>query len=77
LDVYLDPKTERMLGMSAGQVGIVQAVYELREAAVEHGKALAAVDAHPSAEARDALLETQIDLERKTVIAVDECSESD
>jgi hypothetical protein len=55
---------------------MVRAVYELREAAVEHGKALAAVEAAPSPATRDALLATQIDLECKTVSAVDECGES-
>jgi hypothetical protein len=56
---------------------MVKVVYELREAAVEHGKALAALEAAPSPATRDALLETQIDLERKTVLAVDECGEND
>jgi hypothetical protein len=63
--------------MSTSQEATVRAVYELREAAVEHGKALAAVEASPTAEARDALLETQITLERKTVSAVDECAEGE
>jgi hypothetical protein len=55
----------------------VQAVYELREAAVEHGKVLAALEAAPTPANRDALLESQLDLERKTVTAVDECGDSD
>ncbi len=63
--------------MNSGEGGLVRAVYELREAAVEHGRALAAVDIESTAKTRDALLDTQIDLERKTVTAVDECSESD
>jgi len=55
---------------------MVRVVYELREAAVEHGKALAALEAAPGPATRDALLESQIDLERKTASAVDECGES-
>jgi hypothetical protein len=63
--------------MSTTSDSLVRAVYELREAAVEHGRALAAAEAAPTAEHRDALLETQIDLERKTVSAVDECGGDD
>ncbi len=56
---------------------MVRVVYELREAAVEHGKALAALEAAPSPVTRDALLETQIHLEIKTASAVDECGDDD
>ena len=54
----------------------VRAVYELREAAVEHGRALAADSMVPSEATRDSVLETKLDLESKTIAAIDECSES-
>ena len=55
----------------------VAAVYELREAAVEHGKALAELQSGDSSEeARDRLLETTLEVESKTIAALDECSEA-
>ncbi len=62
--------------MGSSHDGILRAVYELREAAVEHGKALAAVEVKTTPATRDALLESQIRLESKTVTVVDECAES-
>jgi hypothetical protein len=55
----------------------VRAVYELREAAVEHGRAVTLLEAMPlSARARDNVLVTQTTLEEKTVAAIDECSDN-
>jgi hypothetical protein len=51
----------------------LSAVYELREAAVEHGKALVESRLNASPDARDQLLETALELESKTVAALDEC----
>jgi hypothetical protein len=51
----------------------VSAVYELREAAVEHGKALVESELSSSPQTRDQLLETALELESKTVAAIDEC----
>jgi hypothetical protein len=53
----------------------VTAVYELREAAVNHGKAIADAARTQQAEARDLLLVTSLELEQKTAHAVDECAE--
>lgn len=57
-------------------IDTVAAVYELREAAVEHGRALAKREANESAAARDHLLDTQLDLEEKTAAVLDECAAS-
>jgi hypothetical protein len=54
----------------------VKAVYELREAALEHGKAIANLESDPTGEARDEALATRMLLEEKTVAAIDECSEN-
>ncbi len=54
----------------------LKAVYELREAAVEHGKAVAHLETEPSPAARDEVLTTQTVLEEKTVAAIDECSDN-
>jgi hypothetical protein len=63
-------------GRTPDQVGnSVRAVYELREAAVEHGIALAQREALPTAASRDQLLATQLELEEKTVAALDECAD--
>jgi hypothetical protein len=53
-----------------------EAVYELREAAVEHGRALAENEKTATFEARDRLLDTTLALEEKTAAALDECAES-
>jgi hypothetical protein len=53
----------------------VSAVFELREAAVEYGKAVAQLDRERTPEARDAVLETHVELEVKTAAAIDECAE--
>jgi hypothetical protein len=53
--------------------GSVSAVYELREAAVAHGKAVASLECETTPQARDAVLETKLDLEVKTAAAIDEC----
>jgi hypothetical protein len=54
----------------------VKAVYELREAAVEHGKAIADLEKNPTGRARDEVLFTKLTLEEKTVAALDDCSEN-
>jgi hypothetical protein len=58
-----------------GHSDTVKAVYELRKAAVEHGKAIAQNEADPK-EARVEVLTTAALLEEKTVAALDECSEN-
>jgi 3-oxoacyl-[acyl-carrier-protein] synthase III len=62
--------------MSETSMDPVRAVYELREAAVEHGKALANADLASTPETRDELLATRMTLEEKTVAALDECSDN-
>jgi DNA-directed RNA polymerase subunit F len=62
--------------MADSKIDTVKAVYELREAAVEHGKAVAHLENEPSSTARDEVLTTQTTLEEKTVAAIDECSEN-
>jgi hypothetical protein len=61
-----DGRTMSSCSIDSGHHQPVKAVYELREAAVEHGKAVAELDAAPSRAA----------LEEKTVAAVDECSDN-
>jgi hypothetical protein len=56
--------------------GLVATIYALREAAVDHGLALASVTAERSSGARDRLLTTQIELEERTVAAIDECAQT-
>ena len=53
----------------------VAAIYDVRQAAEE--KALAERDLHesPSSDARDALLDAQINLEAKTLDAIEACNE--
>jgi hypothetical protein len=52
----------------------VDAIYELREAAEEHGRASADLDKKPdSPEARDAVLEARAKLEEATVDAIESC----
>ena len=53
----------------------VQAVYELREAAEEHGKAEALLDAERSSENVDKLLDAKERLEVKTVQAIQACGQ--
>ncbi len=60
----------------SGHSNTVAAVYELRDAAVEHGKALLESRRDPSPAARGRLIETKLDLESKTVAALDECAAS-
>jgi len=55
------------------QTGSVSAVYDLREAAVAHGKAVASLEHETTPQARDAMLETKLELEVKTAAAMDEC----
>jgi hypothetical protein len=62
--------------MSESKVDPVKAVYELREAAVEHGKAMAELEKDPSGASRDEALATKLALEEKTVAALDDCSEN-
>jgi hypothetical protein len=54
----------------------VKAVYELREAAFEHGKAIANLEIDPTGGTRDEALATKMVLEEKTVAAIDECSDN-
>lgn len=53
----------------------VRTVYELREAAVNYGRALAAADLVPSPTTRDRVLDTKTELEERTVAAIDECTD--
>jgi len=55
---------------------VVRTVYALREAAVDHGRALAHFDENASEADRDHLLDTQLALEEKTVAVIDECAEN-
>jgi hypothetical protein len=61
--------------MSAQHTDTVTAVYELRKAAVEHGRAMAEADRSPRSEARDHLIATTLQLEEKTAAALDECAD--
>jgi len=54
----------------------VRSVLELREAAVEHGKAIAQLDRADTRQARDVVLATKLELEEKTVAAIDDCAEN-
>jgi hypothetical protein len=58
-----------------GHTDSVKAVYELRKAALEHGKAIAQNEADPR-DARAEVLTTAAALEEKTIAALDECSEN-
>lgn len=51
----------------------IQAVYELREVAEEHGRAEARIDAARTPENIDRLLEVKERLELKTVEAIEAC----
>jgi hypothetical protein len=62
--------------MSAERYETVEAVYELRAAAVAHGKAIAEAERHHEPEVRDRLLSTTLTLEAKTAAVLDECSEN-
>ena len=53
----------------------IDAIYELREAAEAKARAEQEVDAAPSPEKKDQLLETQLTLEEKTVAAIEACNE--
>ena len=53
----------------------IDAIYELREAAEEKARAEKDVDDTPSAETKDRLLETQLNLEEKTAAAITVCHE--
>ena len=55
----------------------VRTVYELREAAVNHGRALAAADLIPSPTTRDRVLDTKMELEERTIAAIDVCTDED
>ncbi len=52
---------------------VVDAVFELREAAIAHGQALEQAERVDDPTVVDALLESQLDLEEKTVAAIEEC----
>lgn len=53
----------------------IDAIFELRTAAEEKALAEKAATDHPSPENRDKLLDRQLDLEEKTVSAIDVCHE--
>jgi len=62
--------------MSVQHAEPLAAVYELRQAAGEHGKALAEADVDATPQALDRLMSTMMDLETKTSAALDECATS-
>ena len=53
----------------------IDAIYELREAAEEKAHAERDFAETPSAQKRDALLDAQLELEQKTVDAIEVCHE--
>lgn len=53
----------------------IDAIYELREAAEEKARAEKEHDEEPSPETKDRLLEKQLTLEEKTVVAISICHE--
>ncbi|HLJ84518.1 MAG TPA: hypothetical protein VKT51_10130 [Candidatus Eremiobacteraceae bacterium] len=61
--------------MSEQSTKKIEAIYALRKAAEQKGKAELVVDEEPSAEARDALLDAQLTLEDSTVEAIKACHE--
>jgi hypothetical protein len=62
--------------MSTERYDTVEAVYELRAAAVAHGKAIAEAERCEASDVRDRLLATTLTLESKTAAVLDECSEN-
>lgn len=60
--------------MSSSQKKIA-AIYELRDAAEKKALAEKAVDENPTPQNRDHLLDRQIDLEAKTMTAIERCHE--
>ncbi len=61
---------------SNGSGSVVESVYALRTAAIDHGLALAGLQLHESDDARYHVLETQVALEEKTAATIDLCAES-
>jgi hypothetical protein len=55
---------------------VVESVYALRDAAIDHGLALANLQSGGNGEARDHLLATKVALEEKTAAAIDLCAEN-
>jgi hypothetical protein len=53
----------------------IDAIYELRDSAAAKAKLEMAVDAHPTAEIKDALLDATLDVEAKTQHAIEVCHE--
>jgi len=53
----------------------IDAIYELRHAAEKKALAEKAVDENPTAQNRDRLLDRQIELEEKTMTAIERCHE--
>lgn len=53
----------------------VDAIFELRSAAEEKGRAENALDNQPTPQKRDALLNAQVTLEEKTLRALDACDQ--
>lgn len=53
----------------------VDAIYDLRAAAEKKGRAEREVDVDPTPEKRDELLDAKLDLEEKTVEAIEVCND--
>ncbi len=53
----------------------IEAIYELRDAAEKKALAEKAVDENPTSQNRDHLLDRQIELEEKTMTAIERCHE--
>ena len=63
--------------MGTDEHGSVKAVFELREAALQHGMAIAELKGGTGrGDALDGVLATKIRLEEKKAAAIDECSEN-
>jgi hypothetical protein len=56
-------------------VNKVDAIYELRKAAEKKGRIEQRLQAEPTPDKRDALLDAKLELEQKTVQAIDACHE--
>ncbi|GAC1398411.1 MAG: hypothetical protein NVS3B17_21960 [Vulcanimicrobiaceae bacterium] len=52
----------------------LRVVYELREAAIAHGRALEAADLIPSPTTRDRARDTKVDLETRTLALIEACA---
>jgi len=61
--------------MPEGKRNVVDAVFELREAAIAHGQVLEQSEHDDNPATIDALLESQLELEEKTAAAIEECED--